>query len=262
MRMPMLMGIGCVVLVTLTVMGVLHVWRPGVAIADTFNCYQNDQCEISLADSQQCELGRDYTITIDQQYRNADVIVLSIHGGKIEPHTSQISQTLAEAYKWNRYDFAGHGTRHCLRGGSNFDILHITSSRFDEPDGLALVSSHPKAVSIHGYGPQRRYRRGTICVGGKNADQVSAFMDFIDTNRDDFGAYRLLPVDATQAESGETCTGLGGTSSRNIVNKTMTEMGLQLELGKRMRQDLVNPQAQYDELRRIVYGAIAHAIAS
>ncbi|MEM9217887.1 MAG: poly-gamma-glutamate hydrolase family protein [Cyanobacteria bacterium P01_F01_bin.150] len=260
--MPMLIGLRWVMLATLTLVGVLHLLYPKVAIADTFDCYQANQCDPALGTSRQCVLGRDYTITASQRYDKADVIVLSIHGGKIEPHTSQISQALATLYQWNRYDFAGHGTRQCLRGNSNFDILHITSSRFDEPDGIALVKAHPKAVSIHGYGSRRRYRRGTICVGGKNTNQISAFIEFLETQRDGFTAYQLRPIDATQAEAGDLCSGLGGTSARNIVNKTKTKKGLQLELGQQMRQDLVNSHSPYDELRQIFYGAIAHAMES
>ena len=256
----MLIGVWCVVLSTFTLVGLLQVFMPRVAIADTFDCYQSNQCESALASSHHCQQGRDYTITTTRRDPKADVVVLSIHGGKIELHTSEISQALAQQYKWNRYDFAGHGTAQCLDGGNNFDILHITSSRFDEPEALELVKRHPKAVSIHGYGSQRDYPEGTICVGGKNANQVSAFISFIENNEHNFTEYLLNPIDATQANSGDMCKGLSGICSTNIVNRTITEMGLQLELGKKMRQDLVNPQSQYNELRRVFDEAIAHAI--
>ena len=115
-------------------------------------------------------------------------------------------------------------------------------------------------MSIHGYSISRGYPDGTICVGGKNTAQISAFIDYVETNKDAFTEYELQPVDATQARSGEVCEGLKGKSSHNIVNKNTNGMGLQLELNKIMREDLVKSSSTYDVLRNVFYGAIYHAL--
>ncbi len=89
---------------------------------------------------------------------------------------------------------------------------------------------------------------------------LSAFIDYVETNKNAFTGYDLQPVDATQAQSGEVCEGLQGTSSNNIVNKNSSGMGLQLEFSSVMRKDLVTSSSTYDELRNVIYGGISHAI--
>lgn len=248
------------ILIASILVGLIYLFIPTPAHADEFNCYQAGNCNPpALSDSTQCLIGQDYTInTVD--VANRDVVVLSPHGGRIESKTSKIAEDIAALYNWNRYDFAASGTSTCLDGLSNYKRLHITSTNFDEPQALALVSSYPKSVSIHGYGSSRGYSDGTICVGGKNTSQVAAFIDYIETNKNAFTGYSLQAVDATQAQSGHICEGLKGTSSHNIVNKNSSGMGLQLELNKVMRQDLVKSSSNYDELRNVVYGAISQAM--
>ena len=247
-------------LIASALIGLSYLFIPASVRADEFNCFQAGNCSPpALSDSTQCLEGQDYTInTVDVP--NSDVVVLSPHGGKIELKTSNIAEDIATLYNWSRYDFAAHGTSTCLDGLSNYKRLHITSTHFDEPQALALVSSRPKSVSIHGYGSSRGYSSGTICVGGKNMAQVSAFIDYIETNKDAFTGYELQAVDGTQAQSGDVCEGLRGMSSSNIVNKNSSGMGLQLELNKVMRKDLVKSSSTYDELRNVFYGAISHAM--
>ncbi len=194
--------------ITPVLLYISHLLVPASANADEFNCFQVGNCTPpALSDSQQCVEGTDYTIS-SVNIPNRNVVVLSIHGGKIELKTSNISNDLANLYNWNRYDFNGHGSSSCLDGLSQFKRLHITSSNFDDPQALGLVQSHPKSVSIHGYGDHRGYSNGTICVGGKNTAQRSAFIDYIANNQSTFSHYTLQGIDATQAQSGEVCEGL------------------------------------------------------
>ena len=140
-----------ITLIASILVGLSYLFTPASAYADEFNCFQAGNCPApALSDSDRCLEGRDYTIgAVDVP--KSDVVVLSIHGGQIELKTSKIAENLANLYNWNHYDFAGHGTATCLNGLSQYQRLHITSSRFDEPQALALVESHPKSVSIHGY---------------------------------------------------------------------------------------------------------------
>ena len=230
---------------------------PNAAIADEFNCFQSGECPPpALADSKSCILNRDYTIEIDE-VNGSDVVVISPHGGKIESHTSQITQDLAERYMWNRYDFSGHGSTDCLSGLGNYARLHITSTNFDEPQALELVSSHPKSVAIHGYKKEREYPEGTICVGGGNKAQKSAFIDRIQDNQYAFPEYELRAIDPTKPGSGKMCNDLKGQKAKNIVNRNSSKKGgLQLELNIVMRKDLTKSGVAYDKLRDVFYGAI------
>jgi phage replication-related protein YjqB (UPF0714/DUF867 family) len=229
--------------------------------ADYFKCVESGSCSgPALVDSTSCLQGRDYHININDP--GSSVVVLSIHGGRIEAKTSQIAQALADRYSWSHYGFQGHGQAACLDGLSNYRRLHITSSHFDETNAIALVGSRSHSVAIHGYSSRRGYPTGTICVGGRNSAQRAAFIDYIEQNRSVFGEYELIPVDATKAGTGESCDGLSGRSRRNIVNKNASGMGLQIELHKTMRYDLVDPEPEYDALRELFYGAVHHAITN
>ena len=53
------------------------------------------------------------------------------HGGGIEPGTTEIAEAVA-GHEHTFYSFSGVKAR----GNS---VLHITSSRFDEPEGIAIA---------------------------------------------------------------------------------------------------------------------------
>lgn len=272
----------CMVLAAILIAISSIVWASPVQ-ADDFNCYErgnSGKCsEPLLATScnqptnskfRCCEgVDEDYHI-VPPRDRNSDVTVLGIHGGHIEPYTSQISQELADIYKWNYYIFSGHGRKQCLKGleGSNeeknFKRLHITSTNFNHKIALDLVAAHPKSVSIHGYNPElRKYDKGVICVGGKNKKQINAFIEHVNANSSTFtnsDGYGLNPIDATDPEK-KLCIDLEGTRKCNIVNRNCKGKGLQLELSYGMRMDLANKnEVRFNTLRSIIYGAIKEAM--
>ncbi len=227
--------------------------------ADTFNGYQaGNWPPPTLSNSTECVQGTDFTVAVSNT--GSPVTVLSIHGGAIELYTTDISAALANLYGWNRYDFRAHGTTRCLNGLSNGERLHITATHFDDPRAVSLAGSSSKAVAIHGYSDSRGYARGVICVGGANASARSTFIAQINSNGSSWAGYPLTPIDAPSAGSG-TCGDLVGTASANIVNRTSSGGGLQLELSKSLRADLANTSDHsYDALRNILYGAIAAAM--
>lgn len=99
-----------------------------------------------------------------------------------------------------------------------------------------------------------------MCVGGANSAARSTFIAQVNSNASSWGMYALTPVDAPSAGSG-ACGDLAGTASTNIVNRTSSGGGLQLELSKGLRADLANTgNHSYDTLRNIVYGAISTAM--
>jgi phage replication-related protein YjqB (UPF0714/DUF867 family) len=73
---------------------------------------------------------------------DSGIAVLSIHGGEIEPGTSQIAEAIAgddhSFYTLEGVKDAGNRT------------LHITSTAFDEPTALAIVCYSEIIISVHG----------------------------------------------------------------------------------------------------------------
>jgi phage replication-related protein YjqB (UPF0714/DUF867 family)/3D (Asp-Asp-Asp) domain-containing protein len=232
---------------------------PLVIRADTFNGYQaGNWPSPTLSNSTDCVEGTDYIVTVSNT--GSPVTVLSIHGGGIEAFTSNISAALANLFGYKRYDFKAQGTTQCLQGRSNTDVLHITATHFDDPRAVSLVGSSSKAVAIHGYADSRGYARGVICVGGADASARNTFISQVNSNASSWSLYALTPIDAPSAGSG-TCGDLGGTASANIVNRTSSGGGLQLELSKGLRTDLANTSDHsYDTLRNIIYGGISAAM--
>jgi phage replication-related protein YjqB (UPF0714/DUF867 family) len=267
------------------------------AFADTFDCYDKTcRPEKALVNSNECKKDRDYTITAINNEN--EITVLSIHGGKIEDYTSEISWDLSKRYGWNFYDFNGHIEKDtpCWNldtsefKDKNFPVLHITSTNFDEPDAIDLVESHKKAVSIHGFSRTEKIpKTQTICVGGANEAQVSKFIEYIEGKRDktdkikDLLGYSLNIINVPASESipqkeKEICLkprSLKGTDEDNIVNRTNKGLnnndkkgGLQIELNRKIRADLAegkdernaSPPNKNQLLRNVIYDAINHAM--
>lgn len=230
--------------------------------SDYFNCYQSGNCSSpALSSSTRCLKSRDYHTTHTD--RKSSVIVLSFHGGNIEPNSTEVASDLARYFGWSHYDFSGHGSSTCLNGMADSQRLHITSTNFDEPSGVALMSRYKKAIAIHGYGGGRGNSRGTICVGGANKAQVAQFISYVTQNKSRFSAYNLNPVNAPSASvtSSVDCSGLTGTARTNLVNRSSSGAGgLQLEMSEGLRADLVNPSTKYDSLRSVFRAAVNSAL--
>jgi len=238
------------------------------ASGDYYNCYQNGSCsEPTLSNDSNCRPGTDYEVTVSNT--NSPVTVLSFHGGNIEINTSEISNALSTLFGWSRYDFNAHPTSACTAVGAGTyqgNKLHITSTNFNDPRAVSLVTAQPKAVAIHGYDDSRGYAKGVICVGGKDVSARGIFISYINNNAAAWNAnpntYPLTPIDATTAADGTDCgdNEIRGVADDNLVNRTSSHAGLQLELSKGFRADLVNTFTSYDDLRNVVYGAIREAM--
>lgn len=90
--------------------------------------------------------GIDYQIVV--QTRPASTVAVVVpHGGDIERGTSAIGRAVA-GDDLNLYLFEGRlPTR-------NYEELHLTSHRFDEPECLALVADCDHVVTVHGFNAQ------------------------------------------------------------------------------------------------------------
>lgn len=154
---------------------------------------------------------RHRTYRIFTRNRRAPLTLISPHGGFIEPGTSHIMHALAsDAY--NLFDFQG------LQRDNPQD-LHVTSTRFRDPDLDNLLRHSTTALSIHGMHDQGMR---AIWLGGLNQRFKHLMLHSLRTH--DF------PVDADSPR-------YRGTSPANIVNQVRYQ-GVQLEISNELFADL------------------------
>lgn len=155
-------------------------------------------------------LGIDYRIRVMD--RGSETVIVAPHGGWIEPETSEIAEAIAGAelsfYAFEALRNAPHGH------------FHITSHRFDEPKAIALLSKSLTAIAIHG---RRDEGNNAVWLGGRAIGI-----------RDAVGA--SLRNAGFEAELNGRLPGVEGS---NICNRTRSGMGVQLELPRRLRSQLV-----------------------
>src|SRR4030042_6317944 len=99
--------------------------------------------------------GQDYRIGME--LRDPRVLIMAIHGGKIEPGTTEIAEAIA-GMDYSFYSFEG------LKAAGN-SALHIESHLFDEPHALQAVNQADIVITVHG---QLDQRDEFIMVGGLN----------------------------------------------------------------------------------------------
>ena len=150
---------------------------------------------------------RDYTFRV--QRRDSGTIVIAPHGGGIEPGTSEVAEAIAGT-EHSFYAFEG------IKASGN-RVLHITGTRFDEPQGLGLVRASRTAVAIHGEDSEGE----TIMLGGRNHELLEKVGLSLTS--------RGFPVQCG------TKPGLEGSHVNNICNRTDTGEGIQIELSNGLR---------------------------
>lgn len=156
--------------------------------------------------------GVDYRIS-ERRPAGATVAQIAIHGGAIEPGTTQLADYAASARGDGYYSFEG------IKPSGNGD-LHLTSTHFDEPRALDLVAGSSRTVSWHGAAGST----AQTYVGGR------------DTTLKTRVAARLRAAGFTVATG--TPPELNADSPDNITNKNSRGAGLQLELTKAQRERL------------------------
>jgi phage replication-related protein YjqB (UPF0714/DUF867 family) len=149
--------------------------------------------------------------------RKADSVVAIIapHGGKIERGTSELARAIGGT-DYRIYCFE-------RTKATNNSHLHITSTNFDEPEGLKLVSASDHVVALHGCADGEEM----IYLGGRD----TALRDAIRVNLNAAGFMTGIHADPN----------LQGTSLRNICNRGRRRRGVQLEIGPGLRDAIRNP---------------------
>lgn len=159
------------------------------------------------------ELQKNHTEGVDYFVEQIDqrsfCVVIAIHGGLIEPGTTEVARSIA-GDEYSFYTFK-----------SADEHLHITSSNFDEPRALALVRVSEMVVSVHG-------KKGIdefIMVGGLDADLVAQTNKALEENGF---------VVKTPSEN------VSGMTTQNVCNRGLTKKGLQLEISRGLRNKLLS----------------------
>jgi phage replication-related protein YjqB (UPF0714/DUF867 family) len=146
---------------------------------------------------------------------DSGVAIIAPHGGKIERGTSELARAIGGT-DYGVYCFEG-------MKATNNTHLHITSTNFDEPEGLKLVSVSDYVVALHGCADGE----GTIYLGGRD----TALRDAIRVNLNAAGFMTGIHDDPN----------LQGTSPRNICNRGRRRRGVQLEISRGLRSAIRNP---------------------
>jgi phage replication-related protein YjqB (UPF0714/DUF867 family) len=140
--------------------------------------------------------------------------IMAPHGGGIEAGTSEI----ADAVAGTRFSF--HTLEGLKKDGNS--VLHITSTRFDEPMCLIMLGHSAIVITIHGEESEAAGER--VFVGGL-----------------DVGLGAAIEAALTQAgfnarEHPEP--GLQGREPANLCNRGTSQAGVQLELSKAVRRSM------------------------
>jgi phage replication-related protein YjqB (UPF0714/DUF867 family) len=139
--------------------------------------------------------------------------VIAPHGGKIEVGTSEIARAIAEDC-YSLYCFEG------LRRRPHRD-LHITSTKFDEPQCQHLIATCDFVVSVHGLSGTHK----VVEVGGLDF----GLRDAIGRELSDAGFTTKIVTEGLHA----------AVSNNNICNRGQRRMGVQLELTRGLRDALL-----------------------
>lgn len=170
-------------------------------IIDTYENYE----ELSAHERK----GIDYQIL--HKRKGNQSLVLSPHAGGIESGVSELVHEISSDY--SMYLFEG------LKVKGNH-VLHITSTRFDEPLCLSEVHTHHYTFALHGYGETEVLQ---TLVGGTDRERAAETVKRLTLN-----GFQALPL----AESDR----FSGTHPDNINNKCLTGKSVQLEISQAQRR--------------------------
>lgn len=163
------------------------------------------------------------------QRRSSPVLIMAPHGGGIERGTYRIAHAIAGEH-YSLYCFQArkaHGNRQ----------MHITSTHFDEPTALGMVAEADYVVAVHGMSSDERF----VYMGGlddKLRTDMTAALQAAGFSTEDTGRMHLQ-----------------GTSPHNICNRGRRHRGVQLEISRSLRKELVQPAAPQARLQAFAAAA-------
>lgn len=147
----------------------------------------------------------------------SQTLIFTPHGGGIEPGSTEIADAIADAASGADYDYYSFtGIK-----SSNNGTLHITSTNFDEPTCESMVAASNRTIGIHGCSGNT----AIVYVGGR--DSVLRTTVATALSNAGFTVSTNPPSD------------LAGMSTSNICNRNSIGMGVQLEISKGMRLQMM-----------------------
>jgi phage replication-related protein YjqB (UPF0714/DUF867 family) len=167
-------------------------------VMDKYPCFKE------LSQSEQ-----DGSFVICTQEGSTGVAILAPHGGGIEPGTSELAKAVA-GMEHTYYCFEG-------RKRSGNQDLHITSTNFDEPEGLRIAKQSERIVTIHGCAE----RQAIVYLGGLDVELKNKVSDCL--------------IEAGFQTSEHFDPNLLGRYRNNICNQSKNGCGVQLEISKGLR---------------------------
>ena len=205
-----------------------------VIVAFTLVCPGSAQADVYKS-FQQLKARQDRNVDYRISYHNgpSSTLVMAIHGGSIEPGTSQLAKEVAKRSGADWYTFEGIKK-------SNNSRLHITSSRFNEPTARSLVAKSQQTLSIHG------------CTG-------SSKITYVGGRDKQLAAQVRSRLKAAGFRIGTVSSHLDGTSVYNICNRNDIGKGVQLEISKAQRNAFYSGGKSTDTFHRYA-AALAKAL--
>ncbi|MGG1219343.1 poly-gamma-glutamate hydrolase family protein, partial [Priestia endophytica] len=153
--------------------------------------------------------GKDYQIRYKDN--GSETLLFSPHAGGIEIGSTELITAISDDRpEWDWYLFEGMQS-------SNNTELHITSTNFDEPRALNMMSKASRSITIHG-------KAGTepdTAIGGLD----SPLRNTIWKNLEDRG-FTVIRASG----------GIAGMEPDNLVNRNLRGLGVQLELSTAQRK--------------------------
>ncbi|MEV4703447.1 poly-gamma-glutamate hydrolase family protein [Actinoplanes sp. NPDC049316] len=223
------------------VLGLLETRPRPAAAADTYG----SNTELYAAETEGVDYGRRYRrhAAFDDSQAAAvalpETVIMALHGGGIEPGTSELCLAVAG---YHPATMAGTASLHDywmfegLRAQGNAE-LHVTSVHCDDPVAELLVAGARRAVSLHGCTPaQAGLPSGDapgVVVGGRDtALKARLTATIAAAGLTVTAGGREVPVAVVD---GATRPALDGDDPANIVNRTYSNGGAQLELTTPLR---------------------------
>ena len=158
-------------------------------------------------------------------------VIIAPHGGGIERGTSELCLAVAGYHPAMLPEVPPAGVTYdywMFEGVRDDDnrFLHVPSIGCDDGMAVSLCAGALNALSLHGFEPDDPADQ-VVLVGGRNRVLRKLLVD-------GFEPTSIKAVDAGSTGNDE----LDGTDSRNIVNRTLTGTGAQLELSEPLRDTM------------------------
>lgn len=146
----------------------------------------------------------------------SQVIITAIHGGGIEPGTTEIADLTAQKGEYDYFSFKG------TKSKGNED-LHVTFRNYDQSVLMEMIKNKTNAVAIHGCDGDGNI----IYIGGKDQKLIHEMTK----------QFEQLNINVEQAPEH-----ISGAHDDNIINCCKTGAGVQLELTLGLRKMCFNNQ--------------------